>query len=61
MNSDSKNPLILLEGKEITSEELKKIEPDTIERMEVLKGDSAIKKYGGKAKNGVILITTKKE
>ena len=28
--------------------------------MEVLKGDKAIEKYGDKAKDGVIKITTKK-
>jgi len=36
------------------------IDPNQIKSVEVLKGDAAVKKYGEKAKNGVILITTKK-
>lgn len=36
------------------------INPDDIEKMTVLKGPSAAALYGTRAKNGVILITTKK-
>lgn len=36
------------------------INPDDIKSISVLKGNEAIKLYGDKAKNGVILITTKK-
>jgi len=61
MTTDSSDkPLIILDGKEISSEEMEKIKPDNIESINVLKGDSAIKKYGEKAKNGVIEITKKK-
>ena len=60
-NSGKGEPLYYANGKEITSEEMKKISPDTIEKMEVFKGEKAIEKYGEKAKNGVILLTTKKE
>jgi bla regulator protein BlaR1 len=52
--------LIIIDGKESSHEELKKLEKDGIEKIEVLKGDNAIEKYGDKAKNGVILVTTKK-
>jgi len=58
-NSEEK-PLIILDGKEITMEEMEKISPDNIESITVLKGDSATKKYGEKGKNGVIQITKKK-
>ncbi len=36
------------------------INPDSIQIINVLKGESAIKKYGNKGKDGVIEITTKK-
>jgi TonB-dependent SusC/RagA subfamily outer membrane receptor len=35
------------------------INPNDIESVEVLKGDSAISKYGTDGKNGVVIITTK--
>lgn len=52
-------PLIFLDGKEITSAEMKAIAPESIEKMEVLKDASATAKYGEKAKNGVVLIYSK--
>jgi hypothetical protein len=59
-NLDSKVfPLIILEGKEISKEEMQKIKPENIKSMEVLKGESAIEKYGDKGKDGVIIITKK--
>ena len=60
---EKSNPLIVIDGEEQTglqSAELdKRISPDDIESMIVLKGESAIKKYGEKGKNGVIEITSK--
>ena len=53
------NLLILVDGKEVPAEKMKDIAPNTIDRMEVLKDKDAIEKYGEKAKNGVIIITTK--
>ncbi len=59
------NPLFVIDGEEQTglqSAELdKKISPDDIESINVLKGESAIQKYGAKGKNGVIEITSKKQ
>ena len=52
--------LILVDGKEVSYDELDKIKGESIDHMDVLKGESATKIYGEKAKNGVILITTKK-
>lgn len=37
------------------------IDPATIASMEILKDQKAIDKYGEEAKNGVILITSKKQ
>lgn len=53
-------PLILVDGKEITKEEMEKIDKDRIESINVLKDKSATEKYGNKGKNGVIEITFKK-
>ena len=55
-------PLILVDDKETSEADLKKIDPNTIENMNVIKteDDSLVKKYGEKAKDGVIIITTKK-
>jgi len=52
--------LILVDGKEVSYDELEKIKSESIDHMDVLKDKSAIEKYGEKAKDGVILITTKK-
>lgn len=53
-------PLYILDGKEITKSEEMKIDPEYIDKISVLKGEAAIKLYGNRAKNGVILITLKK-
>ena len=53
-------PLVYVDGKEYPFENISKIDPKTIDRMDVLKDKEAVDKYGEKAKNGVILITTKK-
>ena len=55
-----KEPYIIVDGSPIDNAKLKDIDPKTIDHMEVLKDKSAIEKYGEKAKDGVILITTKK-
>ena len=57
-----KPSLVVVDGKE--SEDIdkvmKSINPQTIEKMTVLKDKAAIEQYGEKAKDGVIIITTKK-
>ncbi|MCF8273249.1 MAG: TonB-dependent receptor plug domain-containing protein [Flavobacteriaceae bacterium] len=60
ISKGGKEPLFMVDGKEITQEEMNDIKPDTIESVNVLKGDMATKKYGEKAKDGVIEITLKK-
>ncbi len=56
-----KDPLYVLDNIIISKEEFGKIDPETIEKMNVLKGEAAIKIYDEKGKNGVIEITTKKK
>ena len=53
-------PYVIVDGKPIDGSKLKDIDPKTIDRMDVLKSQEAVKKYGEKAKDGVIVITTKK-
>ena len=59
-----KKPLLILDGKVLGNMANQKIDqlvqPEAIERINVLKGEAAILKYGDKAQNGVIEIWTKK-
>ena len=50
----------VIDDKPATAEEVKQIDPKTIDHMDVLKGESATKLYGEKAKHGAVLIFTKK-
>ncbi len=52
-------PLYIVDGKTISKGEADKINPNDIKSVNVLKGENAIKEYGDKGKNGVIIITTK--
>ncbi len=52
--------LIMIDGKEATEKDLKKLSAADIESMSVKSGDDVAEKYGDKAKNGVLFITTKK-
>jgi TonB-dependent SusC/RagA subfamily outer membrane receptor len=54
------DPIYFVDGKKSTKEEVDKLSPDSILSMNVLKGEAATLKYGSAAKNGVIVITTKK-
>ncbi|MBN4070424.1 TonB-dependent receptor plug domain-containing protein [Olleya sp. AH-315-F22] len=56
-----KEPLFILDGKKVSKKVIDELDSDTIDKIEVLKGDSATKKYGKKAKDGVVIIITKKE
>lgn len=53
-------PLVLVDGKEYTGS-LDAIDPQSIERIDVLKDPTSTETYGEKGKNGVILVTTKKK
>ena len=54
---DGSSALVLIDGKEGNLEDLK---VEDIEYFTVVKNEEALKAYGEKGKNGVILITTKK-
>lgn len=55
-----KDVLYIIDGKEMQSGSMKDVDPTIIKRIDVLKGDVAVKRYGEKGKNGVVEITTKK-
>ena len=55
-------PVIYIDGVRVNGdrdEAMKKVEPDQIDRIEVIKGDAARRHYGSEAENGVIQIFTK--
>lgn len=54
-------PLVLLDGKKISLEELRTVKPEVIKTVSTFSGKEAIEKYGEEAKNGVIVVTTKKK
>ena len=54
-----KAKLYIVDGEEIKEADFQKTDPENIKSINVLKGKSAIDKYGEKAKNGAIEITTK--
>ena len=54
------NPIVVIDGKEASDEDLAEIDPTQIANVTVLKaGSDAAKAYGDKGKNGVIQVTTK--
>ena len=55
----TKNPLYIVDGKEVLVTDVKQMNANNIESIDVLKGENAIKKYGERGKNGVVEITTK--
>ena len=52
-------PLILLDGEEISGDRFAHIQEDSIDHVEVLKGVSATTFYGEKGRGGAIVVTTK--
>ena len=60
-DDNGKSPLFIIDGKEVSKDEITKLDSDKIESVSVLKDKSATEKYGDKGKNGVVIITTKKK
>jgi len=58
-DKNAKDPLIIIDGKEVTKVELKKLKPEQIDAIEVIKDKLAKEKYG--SDSGVIIVKTKKE
>jgi outer membrane receptor protein involved in Fe transport len=56
-------PLIVIDGQVFTGgqNDLRLIDPATIDRIEVLKGEAALRMYGERARDGAIIITLKRD
>ena len=60
MKGPMEEPLVIVDGKRSSMEEVKTIDVKTIDHIDVLKDKASIELFGEEGKNGVILITTKK-
>ena len=55
----AKNPLILIDGIELTTTDLARLQTDDIASFSIMKDATATALYGARGANGVILVTTK--
>lgn len=53
------SPLILIDGMELTTTDLARLQPDDISSFSILKDATSTAVYGARGANGVILVTTK--
>ncbi len=58
---EDENLLILLNDKEITKADMNALNPSTIESTHVITDKKKLQKHDTKGKDGVIIITTKKQ
>lgn len=54
-----KSPLILIDGIELSTNDLARLQPDDIASFSIMKDATATALYGARGANGVILVTTK--
>ncbi len=57
--SYARGPLILIDGVEMSSDDLARLQPDDISGFSIMKDAAATALYGARGANGVILVTTK--
>lgn len=57
--SYARGPLILIDGVEMASSDLARLQPDDIATFSIMKDAAATALYGARGANGVILVTTK--
>jgi len=55
-----KHPLIIFDWKKISTKDLSKIEPEDIESFSILRKRTAVKVFGKKVSDGVIIVQSKK-
>ena len=55
----NRNPLILIDGVELTTTDLARLNPDDINSFSIMKDATATALYGARGANGVVLVTTK--
>ena len=58
--ANGQQPLIILDGTYLTNSSILDINPEDIEKIEVLKGSAGASLYGSQAANGVIQVFTKR-
>ena len=58
---DGADPLVLVDGREQPASSINDITPEQIQSITVLKDSTAIRMYGDKGRNGVVLVELKKE
>lgn len=54
------DPLVIVDGKEMEMASIREMQTEDIEKIDVIKNETATKLYGVKAINGVVIITTGK-
>jgi TonB-dependent SusC/RagA subfamily outer membrane receptor len=60
-DAEGPNPLYVVDGVIISDPDfMSTLDPDQIEKVEVIKGTVAETRYGERGANGVVLITTKR-
>ncbi|MDR3219084.1 MAG: hypothetical protein LBU22_08960 [Dysgonamonadaceae bacterium] len=59
LGENAGQPLYIIDNKTASSGEFDALSPDKIESISILKGETAIKHYGEKGKNGVVIVETK--
>ncbi len=60
-NGNGPQPIWIVDGEPAEITAMENMDPKNIQSVSVLKGEKAIKKYGDKAVNGVVEITTKQK
>ncbi len=61
VSTPENRPLTFLDGKKVSLEELRAVKPEVIKTVSTFSEKEAVEKYGKEAKNGVIVVTTKKK
>ena len=61
LNDSLGSPMVIVDGKILTIDELNKFDPQDIHSISILKDNSAFEVYGEEGMNGVIIVTTKNE
>ena len=58
-STNASNPLIILDGVQISAGDLNTLDPEVIEGFSILKDATATALYGSRGANGVVIVTTK--
>ncbi|WP_460218382.1 M56 family metallopeptidase [Psychroserpens sp. MEBiC05023] len=58
-NSKGEQPIFIIDGKALSEGEIKDLNPNNIDNVEIIKGKKAEKIYGIRGKNGAVIVNTK--